>query len=278
MEKEACERDGYAHIFSHFWRFNMGASLPMMKLDGLVDVATLKDWAQKLSLDLPSGEEQKAFKDLYDAACAKEDPFLHLSTLIQDYYEKFEKMDHIEDEDSNVHGTAIGIGYDMGKKHPGLHALEVVTKVYPCLMEIKEVSNKLEDWIGRSTNENKKLYSEMKKVYHTVHHLREAQLETLFRQQHERVWKKLLNHAMDIQDVLDAPYSSNLPDDDNYFDHVGSTRGAALTHEQHVKHLLSERAPGQTEKLTRKTRWIGHLEDDRSDAYEKNLHRSNRSS
>jgi hypothetical protein len=96
-------------------------------------------------------------------------------------------------------------------QHPGFHALEIINALHPCLEDIAHLGHELNDWIKRSTDANTDLYNGFKKIFHTVHTLKESKLERMFRQQHERVWKTLINRAMQIQTVLEGLYNPMLP-------------------------------------------------------------------
>jgi hypothetical protein len=96
-------------------------------------------------------------------------------------------------------------------RHPGFHALEVIEKLHPCLQDIKILGEELNKWIARSTEANQQLYHGFNRIFHTIHTLKESKLERMFRQQHERVWKTLINRASQIQTVLDALYNPMLP-------------------------------------------------------------------
>jgi hypothetical protein len=246
-ERTQALKIGYSNVFSHFFRFNTQALQ-----DPRFTTQDLKDMAQELSFELEGDEEKmEAFKNQYDAACESESPNEDLSKLIRMLYYK------VGGGTGPPRWVGIANGLDNSMVHPSLHALEVVTQLYPCLKEIRDVSDRLNEWMGRSQQTNTKLYQEMKKVYHTVHHLRQANLEELFRQQHERVWSKLLDHAMDMQDILDAPYSSNLPDDPDYFNKSQSS--PALSLEAKVEKL----APASATKAQKKAHWMGLMEGNR---------------
>jgi len=100
---------------------------------------------------------------------------------------------------------------ESSHRHPGFHALEVINKLHPCLEDIKILGEELNKWIERSTAANNDLYHGFNKIFHTVHTLKESKLERMFKQQHERVWKTLINRASQIQTVLDALYNPMQP-------------------------------------------------------------------
>lgn len=136
-----------------------------------------------------------------------------ISTLLTEKSKECDKlqnlvMDHVqgtkEHEDLHQEG-------DRAHQHPGFHALEIIDRLHPCLADIAQLGHELNSWIQRSTEANTNLYNGFKKIFHTVHTLKESKLERMFRQQHERVWKTLINRAMQIQTVLEGLYNPMLP-------------------------------------------------------------------
>jgi hypothetical protein len=94
---------------------------------------------------------------------------------------------------------------------PGFHALDVISRLYPCLEEVNELAGVVNDYMAKSKKSNEDYYDGFKRIFRTMHMLKESKLERMFRQQHERVWKILINHAMQIQTVLEALYNPMMP-------------------------------------------------------------------
>lgn len=122
-------------------------------------------------------------------------------------------------------------------RHPGYHAMEIVEKLHPCLEEVSNLGKELNSWIASSQKANDNLKLSFNRIFKTVHTLKESKLERMFRQQHERVWKTLINKALQIQTVLEALYNPMLPGKGFYLEDVPYHR--VMTDPEMIEHKLA---------------------------------------